>query len=295
MTQHNKKTTDTDNSKAIRVSASDLPGFIVRHCGNSRVVISSPHSGRHYPDDFLHTSCRTWPELRQVEDGLLDILLLREPLDGVLIAAEFPRSFVDVNRHKDELDPKMFASLPEGISTKESRYTRSGLGVIPSHIGQHMPIYDSLLTEQDYQRRIEGCYHPYHRQLAALLKTAQQHGSSVLLDIHSMPSDASAKQTDIVIGDVHGQSAEPWLTHLAQDIFIKAGFDVRLNTPFAGGYITQHYGRPDQGISAIQIEINRRLYMDEKHIRLRPPWVEMSKTLEQLTQAVSKTLNHSNT
>ena len=293
MSQHDATSPDETISEAIRIRGGDLPGHILHQDGNPRLVISSPHSGRHYPDDFLNTSCRSLPELRQVEDGLLDILLSRAPLDGVLIAAEFPRSFVDVNRHADELDPDMFSSLPQDISTKETRYTRSGLGVIPSRLGQHLPIYDRLLSQEDYLRRMKGCYYPYHENLAAMLETAKRHGSAVLLDIHSMPSDVSKKQTDIVIGDLHGQSAKPWLTHLAQEFFAKAGFDVRMNTPFAGGYITRHYGRPDQGVSAIQIEINRRLYMDEQHIRLRPRWVEMSKILEQFIQLVSQRLHQS--
>lgn len=290
MTDHDTTFAETSASKAIRVNGADYPSFLTRQDGNPRLVISCPHSGRHYPDDFLNSSCRSWAELRQVEDGFLDILLTRAPLDGVLIAAEFPRSFVDVNRHADELDPDMFSSLPQDISTKETRYTRSGLGVIPSRLGQHLPIYDRLLSQEDYLRRMKGCYYPYHENLAAMLETAKRHGPAVLLDIHSMPSDASTKQTDIVIGDLHGQSADPWLTRLAQESFAKAGCDVRLNTPFAGGYITRHYGRPDQGVSAIQIEINRRLYMDENHFRLRPRWVEMSETLTQFIQTVSQRL-----
>jgi N-formylglutamate amidohydrolase len=291
MAQRNPTSADIGNSTAIRVHDPDLPSFTLRRDGNPRLVISSPHSGRHYPDDFLKASCRTWTELRQVEDGLLDILLTRVPLDGVLIAAEFPRSYVDVNRQENELDPEMFISLPDAVSTKESRYTRSGLGVIPSRLAQHLPIYDQLLTEQEYIRRMKGCYYPFHQTLTSLLETAKSHGAAVLLDIHSMPSDASAKQTDIVIGDLHGQSAEAWLPQLAKEIFTAAGYDVRLNTPFAGGYITRHYGQPDQGVSTIQIEINRRLYMDENRFRLQPRWVKISETIEQLIQNVSQRLN----
>ena len=277
------------------VGQMEQPFRVLRSNGRrqSQVIAASPHSGRKYLSQFIHQANLPLHELRKVEDAGMDRLLTFQPLPSDLILAEFPRSFVDVNRHADELDPDMFSSLPQDILTKETRYTRSGLGVIPSRLGQHLPIYDRLLSQEDYLRRMKGCYYPYHENLAAMLETAKRHGSAVLLDIHSMPSDASKKQTDIVIGDLHGQSAKPWLTHLAQEFFAKAGFDVRLNTPFAGGYITRHYGRPDQGVSAIQIEINRRLYMDEQHIRLRPRWVEMSKTLEQFIQLVSQRLHQS--
>lgn len=276
-----------NDGKAVIVTGA-LPSVVIKSSGNPRLIISSPHSGRCYPDHFLSSTCRTLDELRQVEDAFIDILLTHYGLDAMQIYADFPRSFVDANRHQDELEKHIFDHLSDSIKIKTSRYTKAGLGVIPSHLSRKKPIYDHKLTEDELNIRLKSCYTPYHHALAAMIETGKASGEVILLDIHSMPSSLGISEADIIIGTCHGKSAPAWLSKWIQDYFTKQGLATRMNTPFAGGFITSHYGSPKDDVFALQIEINRNLYMNEQQLTLLPKWHDFAKIMADLINQISK-------
>ncbi|MGB1919571.1 MAG: N-formylglutamate amidohydrolase [Candidatus Puniceispirillales bacterium] len=282
---------DTIRQKAI-ITTGDLPGVSLQEGSNPQLIISSPHSGRHYPDDFLTSTCRRLDELRQVEDAFMDILLTRHSLDAMLISANFPRCFVDVNRHQDELERHLFENLDDSINVKTSRFTKAGLGVIPSQISRQKPIYSRKLDQPELERRLTYCYYPYHHQLKQMIDAGKTRGTVILLDMHSMPSQIGSGHADIVIGTCHGQSAPSWISGWIEDFFTDKGLKTRMNTPFAGGYITRHYGKPKDDVFAIQIEINRNLYMNENYIQLLPEWHDCADTLAQLINQISQNIHH---
>jgi N-formylglutamate amidohydrolase len=185
--------------------------------------------------------------------------------------AHFPRAYLDVNREPYELDPRMFdGRLPSFANTRSLRVA-GGLGTIPKIVGDGQDIYRTRLPVAEALQRIEGIYKPYHAALRSLVQGAlRSHGEAVLVDCHSMPSaslgPAAAERPDIVLGDRYGASAAPQLVEAAEAIFEELGFRVARNRPYAGGFITEHYGQPNGGVHALQIEINRRLYMDETAI-----------------------------
>ena len=235
----------------------------------SATVFSSPHSGRYYPEAFRRLSRLDDTALRASEDAYVDDLFAAAPRYGApLVAARFPRAFTDVNRAEDELDPALIARY----TSRRPRTLRvsAGLGVIPRIVAENTPIYDGKLTLRDVEARIECCYRPYHRRLAAALDRASaRHGIALLIDCHSMPSDTSrrrGRRAEIVLGDCYGASAGGDVSDAAFALFRGAGFRVARNATFAGGYITQRYGNPRMGIHALQIEIDRALYLDQKRI-----------------------------
>tara|TARA_E500000178_G_scaffold313703_1_gene331346 strand:+ start:398 stop:1309 length:912 start_codon:yes stop_codon:yes gene_type:complete len=274
------------DGKAVIVTGA-LPSVVVKSGGNPRLIISSPHSGRRYPDHFLTSTCRTLAELRQVEDAFMDILLTHFGLDAMQVYADFPRSFVDANRHQDELEKHIFDHLSDSIKIKTSRYTKAGLGVIPSHLSRKKPIYDHKLTEDELNMRLKSCYMPYHHALMSMIETGKASGEVILLDIHSMPSSLGISEADIIIGTCHGKSAPTWLSKWIKDYFTKQGLRTQMNTPFSGGFITSHYGSPKDDVFALQIEINRMLYMNEQHLTLSPAWHEFAKILTNLINQIS--------
>lgn len=238
----------------------------------SRVVVSSPHSGRQYPAQFLDQAILPLSDLRKVEDAGVDQLLTFQPLPAPLLMAEFPRSFVDVNRHHDELDPRMFDGPITTSTPTLTRYLRSGLGMIPRKAANQQDIYDTALPagEADYRR--QQFYQPFHDALASLLTQAAQAGPALLLDCHSMPSGLFGVDADIILGTNHGSAADTDIVNEALNYFSREGLRVKLNTPFSGGYVTRHYGRPNKGINALQIEICRSTYLDEDAVRLNDDW-----------------------
>lgn len=245
----------------MRLSMPDSP--------TSAVVFSSPHSGRIYPPGFIRSSRLSALGLRASEDAFVDELFEDAPVFGApLIAAEFPRAFLDANRGEDELDPALIARF----SSRKPRTLRvsAGLGVVPRVVAEGMPIYDGKLKLADVQERIESCHRPYHDALVEHLAAARRlHGVALLIDCHSMPSSPArfaGRSADIVIGDCYGASAAGEISDAVFALFRRAGFRVARNAPFAGGYITQRYGEPGQGIHALQIEINRALYLDQRRV-----------------------------
>ena len=239
----------------------------------SCVVFASPHSGRDYPWTFLRSSVLDEHAIRSSEDAFVDQLFDCAPEYGaVFIQAGTPRAFVDLNRASDELDP----ALIEGVRRRgHNPRIASGLGVIPRVVANGRAIYRGKLTLDEARRRIETYWHPYHEKLQALLDAAhQRHGQAVLIDCHSMPHEAmdgvarsGIKRPDIVLGDRFGAAASGDVVDRVEAAFASAGFVVTRNTPFAGAYITQAYGRPAQAQHAVQVEIDRSLYMNETLIR----------------------------
>jgi N-formylglutamate amidohydrolase len=240
------------------------------------VVVASPHSGHDYPADFI-ASARLDPlALRRSEDAHVDALFAGVGALGVpLIKALFPRAYLDPNREAFELDPEMFVDrLPGYVNTRSPRVA-AGLGTIPKVVAQGAEIYRGKLYFADALERIERLYSPYHAALKALVdETRTAFGHAILLDAHSMPSAGSFRggrageartgsAIDIVLGDRHGAACAGAVTETAQAWLRGRGYVVACNTPYAGGFTTRHYGRPRQGVHALQIELNRALYMDE--------------------------------
>ncbi len=242
----------------------------------SPVVFASPHSGTDYPTRFVADSPLDLLALRRSEDSYVDTLFAAAPDCGMpLLRALFPRAFIDPNREPFELDPDMFEdTLPDYANTQSSRVA-AGLGTIARVVSSGQEIYARKLRFADAAARINAYYRPYHRTLRDLLDaTRDRFGCYVLVDCHSMPSvggpqdpDAGRRRADIVLGDCFGSAcSEPVIAHLER-VFREQGYDVARNKPFAGGFTTRHYGAPARGLHAVQIEINRALYMDETLIR----------------------------
>lgn len=248
----------------------------------SPLVFSSPHSGQRYPDHFLEASRLDPVTLRRSEDAFVDELFLPcVALGAPLLRALFPRAYLDVNREPYELDPKVFAGpVPDYANTRSLRVA-VGLGTIPRVVGDAQPIYKQPLPVSVGLARIETLYRPYHAQLEALTARARRRfGRALLIDCHSMPSNAAdVGGLDIVLGDRFGSSAAPIVIETLESSLKESGYRVRRNKPFAGGYITEHFGAPADGVHSVQIEIARAIYLDERRIVRTERWSQLSRDL----------------
>ncbi len=239
------------------------------------VVFASPHSGSNYPADFVARSRLDAMALRKSEDSFVDEIFAGVIAQGApLIRALFPRAYVDPNREPFELDPAMFADpLPDYANTRSPRIA-AGLGTIARVVANGEEIYREKLRFAEVLERVNRLYRPYHEALEGLVQaTERRFGLAVLIDCHSMPSiggpmdeDAGRRRLDIVLGDCHGTSCAPALTGLVEGFLAERGYQVVLNNPYAGGFTTRHYGAPEAHVHALQIEINRALYMNEATI-----------------------------
>jgi N-formylglutamate amidohydrolase len=208
--------------------------------------------------------------LRRSEDALVDDLIAPAPaLGAALISANYARAYIDLNREAFELDPGMFADeLPEFAKARTARVA-AGLGAIARVVSEGQEIYARKLTFAEARWRIEGAHRPYHAALERLIAEAHKaHGFAILIDWHSMPAAAAKvggreRPCDIVLGDRFGAACAGVLTLRVERELEAMGYRVARNTPYAGGYTTEHYGRPARRIHALQIEINRALYLDE--------------------------------
>lgn len=232
-------------------------------------IFNSPHSGRHYPSSFLESSRLDKHMIRRSEDLYVDELFSDMPLKGApLLCAQFPRAYLDVNREPYELDPKMFeGSLPSYANIRSIRVA-CGLGTIARVVAEAQEIYKHRLPVEEALYRIEKLYKPYHRQLRQLMaQTRALHTNAFLIDCHSMPSGddgaGNGSRPDFVVGDRYGTSCAPALTETIAASLSDLGYNVSRNRPYAGGFITEHYGRPGAGLHALQLEINRGLYANE--------------------------------
>jgi N-formylglutamate amidohydrolase len=234
------------------------------------IIFNSPHSGSVYPAAFLGASRIDLPALRRSEDSFMDELIGGLSGRGFpTVRVNFPRSYVDVNREPYELDPRMFSGrLPSFANTRSMRVA-GGLGTIPRVVGDGQEIYRERMSVDDALARIEQLYKPYHRALRRLINRAHQaFGTVVVVDCHSMPSVGVSRdeprRPDVVIGDRYGTSCAPLLTDMVENIMSRQGYSVGRNKPYAGGFITEHYGNPPSGLHTIQLELNRAVYMDER-------------------------------
>lgn len=235
-------------------------------------VFNSPHSGRNFPEDFLRQSRLSLAALRKSEDCFVDELFLPCVAHGApMLRAFAPRSYIDLNREPYELDPRMFRGELPGYANTGSPRVAGGLGTIPRIVAEGEEIYRGRIDFAEARQRIETVYLPYHRALAGLTSTVlARTGEVLLVDCHSMPASATAHVSppvpggiDIVLGDRFGSSCAEDITVVVEDRLKLHGMRVTRNKPYAGGFITQNFGAPHRGQHALQIEINRSLYMNE--------------------------------
>ncbi|CAA7611297.1 N-formylglutamate amidohydrolase [Magnetospirillum sp. UT-4] len=255
-------------------AADDSPVLTVLAPADQSVplVFASPHSGRDYPAAFVAASRLDPAALRRSEDSFVDELFAAAPRHGApLLAANFPRAFCDPNREAYELDPSMFdGALPVHANSRSPRVA-AGLGTIARVVASGAEIYRGKLPVAEIERRLNLCYRPYHQRLREMVEaTRRRFGWSVLVDCHSMPSvggpmdhDVGLSRVDVVLGDCFGAACAGPLVDAVEEVYRSRGYRVVRNTPYAGGYTTRHFGQPRTGSHALQIELNRSLYMDE--------------------------------
>jgi N-formylglutamate amidohydrolase len=248
-------------------------------------VFNAPHAGAIYPASFLAASRLDPMALRRSEDAFVDELFSSVPdLGAPLLAARFPRAYLDLNREPYELDSRMFdGRLPPFANTRSMRVA-GGLGTIPRIVADGQEIYQTRLPVDEALHRIEWLYKPYHRTLRGLVRrTAEMFGQAILIDCHSMPSSSVSRddgtKADIVLGDRYGTSCATLLIDLVEAALRGRGYTVIRNKPYAGGFITEHYGEPALGRHALQIEINRALYMDERAMQKKSGFGALSADL----------------
>jgi N-formylglutamate amidohydrolase len=257
------------------------------------IIFNSPHSGSVYPDDFLIASRIDLPTLRRSEDSFMDELIADLSRRGFpVVRVKFPRSYVDVNREPYELDPRMFSGrLPSFANTRSMRVA-GGLGTIPRVVGDGQEIYRERLAVEDALLRIETLYKPYHRALRRLINRVHQtFGAAVVVDCHSMPSIGVSRdeprRPDVVIGDRYGTSCAQLLPDIVEATMGRLGYSVGRNKPYAGGFITEHYGNPASGLHAIQLELNRAIYMDERRREKSPRFAQVAADFAELADALA--------
>jgi N-formylglutamate deformylase len=257
------------------------------------VLFNSPHSGAIYPAAFLANSRLDVTTLRRSEDTFVDALIAGVVGHGFpMMRAHFPRCYVDVNREPYELDPRMFEGrLPSFANTRSMRVA-GGLGTVARVVGDAQEIYRQRIPIDDAIRRIEGLYKPYHRALRRLFtRIHRDFCAAVLIDCHSMPSTAGSKderpRADVVLGDRYGTSCVAAVVETIDATLRAQGYSVSRNKPYAGGFITEHYGNPAAGLHAVQLELNRALYMDERRYERSPSFRRVGADLELLADRLA--------
>ncbi|MAF49671.1 MAG: N-formylglutamate amidohydrolase [Rhodospirillales bacterium] len=287
----------TDRKTGRRAAAARQP-FEIDHPKTQSIpfVFASPHSGRDYPENFIAESRLDALALRKSEDSFVEELFADAPQYGApLLKALFPRAYVDPNREAWELDPRMFTDkLPPYVNTSSARVF-AGLGTVARVVCNGEEIYHGKIKFAEAKRRIESTYVPYHAALTGLIEeTRDRFGRCILIDCHSMPSvggpmdrDHGTQRVDFVLGDNHGETCTPELIELVDGALKSAGYAVRRNNPYSGGYTTRHYGQPRNNVEALQIEINRHLYMDEARIERRPGFTALKGHLDRLMEKLA--------
>jgi N-formylglutamate deformylase len=254
------------------------------------LVFASPHSGRDYSAPFLAAARLDATALRRSEDCYVDEIFAAAPALGApLLAACFPRAWCDANREAWELDPAMFEDgLPAWVNTTSAR-VGAGLGTIARVVASGETIYRDKLRFAEAEARVRHCWQPFHDALAALIEaTRRQFGRCLLIDCHSMPeagaaaADGRGGGADVVLGDAHGTACHAHTIRRAEQALEALGYRVRRNDPYAGGYITRHYGRPREGMEALQIELCRSLYMDQSRFQKRPGFAALQRDMAAL-------------
>ncbi|MBL1421064.1 MAG: N-formylglutamate amidohydrolase [Alphaproteobacteria bacterium] len=253
-------------------------------------LFSFPHSGHNYTQNFVATSRLDLINLRSSEDAYVDELFTQIcNQGGNKLSALFPRSFVDVNRLANDLDPELFIEPLNDDANIFAPLIKAGLGVIPRVVAHQQNIYHGKISLSQSRTRLAKHYYPYHSLLETLTTSAQiQYGFSLLIDCHSMPSRFSKNQPapDFIIGDLHGQSCNRHVSETIYKHLESCGFSVRLNQPYAGGAITRKYQTVQLGLHSVQIEINRGLYMDETRIQKTENFIQLATILSSLSQKI---------
>lgn len=253
------------------------------------LILAAPHAGRDYPDWFLAHSLLDPLALRASEDAFTDRLIApARALGAVVLSARVPRAVVDLNRARDDLDPAAI----EGVRGAASSRSRAGLGVIPRVVAAGRPIRARPIPRDEAEARLARLWQPYHDALDALMAEAvARFGQAVLIDVHSMPHGAVSGQPEppqLVLGDLWGQSAGAWLRHGATEAIGAEGLRLARNTPFAGAHILTRHGRPDRQRHALQLEIDRALYMDEASVRPSEDFPALTVTLARIWDRIAQ-------
>lgn len=258
------------------------------------VIFASPHSGRAYTEDFLRQIILNEQEIRSSEDAYVNDLFADVPQYGApLLLAQAPRAYIDLNRGPEELDGAVVSGVRR---VAHNPRIASGLGVIPRVVSNGRAIYNGKLPLEEAHARISTVWRPYHDTLQSLMDEAHTaFGEAILVDCHSMPHEAlenvgppGATRPDIVLGDRFGASAASSIVERVEAAFASAGFKVARNMPFAGAYICQHYGRPSRRHHAVQVEINRSLYMNEKTIKPNASFSSFKDTLNSVIAEIAR-------
>jgi N-formylglutamate amidohydrolase len=267
-----------------------IPDVLVRHdppAGRLPVVVDSPHSGSVYPADFDFSA--PLPVMRRAEDAFVDELFETAPEHGAsLLAALFPRSYVDPNRHEHDVDPKLLLEpWPEPIVASD--HGRRGLGVVRRLVRSTVPVYDRRLSVAEVQSRLDRYHRPYHRELQAMIDAAHAAFGAVWhLNCHSMKSTARGHvRADFVLGDRHGTTCDGEFTELVAATLRGLGYSVGLNHPFKGAELVARHGAPADGRHSLQIEINRGLYMDEERIEKGAGFAALKADIDRLVATIA--------
>jgi N-formylglutamate amidohydrolase len=259
------------------------------------LVFASPHSGRRYPSELLSETRVPLMSLRRSEVVFVDELFAGAAAHGApVLSATIARAYIDLNRDPCDLDPDMFEERPVRRGMIASAHVQAGLGAIPRISGDGQAIYRRKLSLTEAERRIVRVHRPYHDMLTALVGEAHaRFGCAVLIDCHSMPSSArGAHGPDIVLGDRFGAACHPSITALVEATLRRMGYRVARNTPFAGGHTTQRHGRPIQRSHALQIEINRALYVDERTLERGTGFARVRADMSRLAEALAAATLH---
>jgi N-formylglutamate amidohydrolase len=282
---HDPKSLSPEREKTGFSFSIDEPVSVV-----SPVVFASPHSGRLYPKGFLETSQAATIDLRRIEDAYVDRLLTDVHEAGSpVICGLVARAFVDLNRAESEMDPLMFEDPSPAWFAQRSPRVDAGLGCIPKVAFNGAAIYGRKLRREEADGRLEQVYRPYHRALEALLRRAQaMFGQAWLIDCHSMPAETegSARSPDVVIGDRFGASCGPGLADHVEALFQARGYTTARNTPYAGGFATLAHGTPSLGRHALQIEVRRRLYLDEARVEPHDGFLALRRHMGEIAQEI---------
>jgi len=271
------------------LSAPLLPPPVIRpNRGALPIFLSVPHSGRQYPDWLVDLARSGKASLQHLEDPLVDRLVWRAVELGCgVVVARAPRAAIDCNRAEDEIDPSVIADAQvRGVGAR----ARGGLGIVPARTQRDGYLWRRAITRAQLEERLAAAHRPFHQAIAAGLDAIRQrHGAALLLDCHSMPPPRDSAPS-IVIGDRHGRTTRPWITDEAMALVRAMGFKARLNEPFAGGHVVALHGRPGHAIHAIQVEIDRRLYLDEAMRRPGPGFDSVARLIEGLAAGLGEAL-----
>jgi N-formylglutamate amidohydrolase len=266
-----------------------LPGPIVHPPrGHLPVLLSVPHSGRDYPAWLIDNASGGLPALASLEDPFVDRLVWRAIECGCgAVVARAPRAAVDCNRSEDEIDPSVIDGMPRGRMTARAR---GGLGIVPARTPQHGYLWRRPISPVQLAERLDQAHRPYHRAIEELLGVlVDRFGCALLIDCHSMPPPA-AGTPPVIIGDCRGRTADDWVSHEAVAIAERCGYSADLNDPFAGGHVVDRHGDPARGVHALQLELDRRCYLDQSLREPAPDFDRVTMLIEALAVGLGEAL-----